>query len=131
MSSSTVLADRRGRVFAANAAADEILGYPGVECLMPLGGVRTLPRTMPLHLGRNFPGSLFLWHVDGRLKRHQCRGRRVMFPVIAKGALVLLQFDGVIFDRRCKALAAKLHERVPQFNEKPWRLPIVPVSDMS
>lgn len=114
MPSPAVLADRRGRVVAANSAADEILGCSGVDCLLPVPDAALAD--FERYLGRclstsaAIPGSLFLWHADGRLERHPCRGRRTLFPPIAEEAVVLLQFDEVVFDRRFKALAAKLHD---------------------
>ncbi|GJD37195.1 sensor histidine kinase [Methylobacterium aerolatum] len=114
VSSPTVLTDRRGGVVAANAAAHETFGSLGIDCHLPFpdaaraGFERYLDRC--LTTATSIPGSLFLWHVDGRLERHPCRGVRAQFSAFGEKPLVLLQFDGIAFDRRFKALAAKLHD---------------------
>lgn len=114
VSSPTVLTDRRGGVVAANAAAHETFGSLGTDCHLPFPDAaragfecyldRCLSTSTPI------PGSLFLWHVDGRLERHPCLGTRARFSAFGDEPLVLLQFDGVAFDRRFKALSAKLHD---------------------
>jgi len=114
MPSPTILADRLGSVVAANAAAHETLGALRLDRPLPvpdaaradferyLGGCLSTSGTVP--------GVVYLWQADGRIERHPCHGVRAQFQAYDGTPLVLIQFDGIVFDRRFKALAAKLHD---------------------
>lgn len=99
---------------AANAEAHGTFGGLAYEHPLPVPDAaradleRYLDRC--LSTSAPMPGALFLRHFDGRVERHPCLGVRALFPNLGAMPLVLMQFEGVTFDRRFKALAAKLHD---------------------
>lgn len=114
MTCPAVVVDRFGSVAAANEAAHDTFGELGIDCTLPVPDAARaeFERWLGLCMATSvaIPGAVMLWHTDGRLERHPCNGVRARFHAFGERPLVLVQFDGVAFDRRFNALAERLHD---------------------